>query len=202
MYLYVYIYTYILYMRLSLSQTVFPMWGQEIKLPQGNSDPPAVAAGFPWLSVTSLKTYVWSFNMSTSGRKKKTCCWKKVSWCVTKCIHMMKRDLRTVISNDSLAPPLPFRLILAARFQSFATQRVESLSCASMGFWRKAGSVSNAGPPTQGPCQGFHPGNYLIPSNSISRGDFNPVHAFFEQVTLRGGLRMEWLLSRSLQSRG
>lgn len=43
----VYIHTYILSMRLYLSQTVFPMRGQEIKLPQGDSDPPAVAAGFP-----------------------------------------------------------------------------------------------------------------------------------------------------------
>lgn len=117
-------------------------------------------------------------------RGERTCCWKKVSWCVTKYIHMMKRDLRTVISNDSLVPLLSLLLILAARFQSFATQRVGSFSCASMGFWRKAGSVSKAWPPTQGSCQCFQQFSYWVPSNSVSKSNLSLFRHSFSKQTL------------------
>lgn len=100
------------------------------------------------------------------------------------------------------APLLLLHLILAARSQSFDTRRVESSKCASMGFWRKAGSESKARPSTQGPCQSFPPGNSWIPSRSISRCDFNHVPAFSQQATLKYGPWMEWLLSGSLQSGG
>lgn len=76
---------------------------------------------------------------------------------------MMKRELRTVISNDSLASLSSCLRSLAARFQSFATQRVESLSWASRGFWREAGSVSKAWSPTQGPCQCLGQFSHRVP---------------------------------------
>ena len=60
-------------------------------------------------------------------------------------------------------------LILAARVQSFATHRVEPFSCASIGFWGKAGSVSKAWPPTQGSWQCFRQFSYCVSSHSVSK---------------------------------
>lgn len=118
-----------------------------------------------------------SFQHVHKWRGKKACCWKKVSWCVIKCMHTLKWDIRTVISNDSLASPLPLLFILAARFQSFATQSAGAVGCASVGLWRKAGSVSKAWPPTRGPCLCLQC-NYWNPSNSVSKSDLSPVQTF------------------------
>lgn len=54
----------------------------------GWQNPPAVAGSvFLWLSVTSLKTYVWSFSMLWGQEKWKPAPWKKLSWCVMACIY-------------------------------------------------------------------------------------------------------------------
>lgn len=178
------------------------MWGQEIKWPQGNLEPPAVAAAFPWLSVTSLKTYVWSFNMSTNGGEKKTYCWKKLSSCVTKCIHMMKWDLRTVISNDSLAPLFPF-FWFSQPDSKASPHRDQSLL--AMQGWVSAGRQEvwvKPGHPLKAPVHAFSRAITEFLATACLRVNSALVRRCFRKQTLGCALQMEQPLSGSCQSSG
>lgn len=94
----------------------------------------------------------------------------------------MKWDLGMVNSNGSLAAPHTLPLILAAGFHSVATLSIGSLGYASMGFWRRAGSVSKAQLPSQAHYQYFQQCNYCIASNSLSKSDLSPGQVFPQQT--------------------
>lgn len=108
---------------------------------------------------------------------------------------MMKWDLRTVISDRPLAPPRPLLSILVGKFQSFATPRAGSFSCASMGLWGRRDIPARPGHPLKDPVPvSSTPGTEFPTSDSISKHEPSPFRHRFRELTLGHAYSVERLL--------
>lgn len=108
---------------------------------------------------------------------------------------MMKWDLRTVISDRPPAPPRPLLSILVGKFQSFATPRAGSFSCASMGLWGRRDIPARPGHPLKDPVPvSSTPGTEFPTSDSISKHEPNPFRHRFRELTLGHAYSVERLL--------